>query len=92
MENGRGRIVEHVGDALVCIVALACAAWALLLSALCIGDTCPESLRVTWWAWLAIAGSLAGVVLVLRPRTRPLGRALLIVPIVIAVAVTFAGP
>jgi hypothetical protein len=85
-------MVEHVGDALVCALALVCAAWALLLSALCIGDSCPDSLRVTWWAWLAIAGALGGCGLVLRPRTRLLGRLLLTVPIVVAVAVTFAGP
>jgi hypothetical protein len=85
-------MVEHVGDALVCALALVCATWALLLSVLCIGDSCPEGLRVTWWAWLAIAGALGGCALVLRSRTRLLGRLLLTVPIVVAVAVTFAGP
>ena len=85
-------MVEHVGDALLCALAVVCATWARLLSALCIGDSCPESLRVRWGAWLAIAGALGGAALVFRPRTRALGRLLLTVPIVVAVAVTFTGP
>ena len=73
------------------LAALAAAGWALLLSALCIGSECPETLRVTWWAWLAIVSALTGTVLALRRTTAPAGRGLLVLPIVIAVVVTFAG-
>jgi phosphatidylglycerophosphate synthase len=88
----RGAVLERVGDALLILLALACAAWSLLWSAFCIGDSCPQDLRVTWWAWLAIAGALGGSVLVLRTRTRGHGRLLLLVPVLIAVVVTFAAP
>lgn len=85
------RLTSHAFSAILVLVSLAAAAWVLLLSALCIGDSCSEDLRVRWWAWLAIASALGGSVLVFRVRTRTVGCVLLLVPIVVAVAVTFAS-
>jgi hypothetical protein len=82
--------MQRALDALLVIVALAAAAWALLLSALCIGDSCPEDLTVRWWAWLAIVGAVAGGVLVFGPRTRTLGRVVLTLPIIVAIVATFS--
>ena len=80
----------RIGSAVLCALgAWAAAAWAVLLSALCIGDACSEDLRVTWWAWLAVLGALVGTALVFRRGTARLGRALLAVPIVVALAATF---
>ena len=85
--GGRGlRIASAVFGALAAWVATA---WAVLLSALCIGDACSEDLRVTWWAWLAVLGALVGTALVFREGTARLGRALLVMPIIVAVAATF---
>ena len=85
--GGRGlRIGSAVFGALG---AWAAAAWAVLLSALCIGEACSEDLRVTWWAWLAVLGALFGTALLFRKGTARLGRALLVVPIIVAVAATF---
>jgi hypothetical protein len=85
----RRRLVGHAFDALLVLVAFAAAAWALLLSALCIGDACTEDLRVRWWAWLAIAAALGGSALLFRYRR--LGRVLLTAPILVALVATFAG-
>jgi hypothetical protein len=68
--------------------AWAAAAWAVLLSALCIGEACSEDLRVTWWAWLAVLAALFGTALLFRKGTARLGRALLVLPIIVAVAAT----
>jgi hypothetical protein len=68
--------------------AWAAAAWAVLLSAVCIGDACSEDLRVTWWAWLALLGALVGTALVFRKSTARLGQVLLVMPIIVAVTAT----
>ena len=44
---------------------------------------------MTWWAWLAVLGALVGTALVFRRGTARLGRALLVVPIIVAPAATF---
>ena len=85
------RWLQRGTDALLVSLALAAAAWALLLSALCIGDSCPGDLTVRWWAWLAIAGAIAGGVLVFGASTRRLGRVILTVPVIVAIVVTFSG-
>jgi hypothetical protein len=84
-------LAQRGADALLAIVALVAAAWALLLSALCIGDACSEDLTVRWWAWLAIVAAIAGGVLVFSSRTRRLGRVVLTVPVIVAIVVTFTG-
>ena len=86
------RLASRAVDALYILVSVAAAAWALLLSALCIGESCSEDLRVRWWAWIAIASALAGGVLVIRLRTPTLGRVLLAVPVVVAIIATLADP
>jgi len=84
--GGRGlRIAWAVFGALG---AWAAATWAVLLSALCVGDACSEDLRVTWWAWLALLGALVGTALVSRKGTARLGHALLAMPIIVAVTAT----
>ena len=85
------RLAQRGADALLAIVALVAAAWALLLSALCIGEACSEDLTVRWWAWLAIVAAIAGAVLVFSSRTRRLGRVVLTVPVIVAIVVTFTG-
>ena len=84
--GGRGlRIASAVFGALG---AWAAAAWAVLLSALCIGEACSEDLRVTWWAWLTLLAALVGTALVFRKGTARLGQALLVIPIIVAVTAT----
>jgi len=86
------RLASRAVDGLYILLSLAAAAWALLLSALCIGDSCCEDLRVRWWAYIASANAFAGSVLALRRRTRTAGRLLLAVPVVVAIVITFADP
>jgi hypothetical protein len=83
-----GRGLRIASDLFGALGAWAAAAWAVLLSALCIGDACSEDLRVTWWAWLAVIGALVGTALVFRKGTARVGRALLVMPIIVAVAAT----
>ncbi len=72
-------------------LALAADALVLVLSVLCIGDACPEDLRVTWWAWLSAAATVLGVCLVLGRRMWRAGMAVLAVPVIIAVIAVFTA-
>lgn len=92
-DRADGRAREPLGRRAFLLMAIVvgwvAAAWTLGMSAFCIGETCRDGVRVTWWAWLAIAGALMGTILVLRRRTRPAGVVLLGVPLVMGMLENF---
>ena len=80
-------MVELAADTLLVLAALAAAAWVLLFDVLCVGS-CTDTPRAGLWTWLAFGCAGVGIVLLLRARTRGLGRVLLAATVALAVVAT----
>jgi hypothetical protein len=83
-------MAELAADTLLVLAALAAAAWVLLFDVLCIGS-CTDTPRAGLWTWLALGCAGVGIVLLVRPDTRGLGRVLLAATVALAVAATLAA-
>lgn len=83
-------MVEFAADIALAVLALAAAAWVLLLDVLCIGS-CTDTPAAGLWSWLTIGSAVVGTALLLGARRRLPGRVLLVGALALAAAFTLAG-
>lgn len=82
-------MIDLAADGALALLALAAAAWVLLLDVLCIGS-CTDTPRAGAMTWLVIGGALGGAALLFSGKRRA-GRVVLTVTIALAIAATLAG-
>jgi hypothetical protein len=83
-------MAELAADTVLVLAALAAAAWVLLFDVLCVGS-CTDTPRAGLWTWLALGCAGVGIVLLVGPETRRLGRMLLAATVALAVVATLAA-
>jgi len=81
------RTLEWAVNIALILVALAATAWTVFFDVLCIGS-CTNSPQAGVWSWLTLAGTAVGTALVMRRRTRRLGRLLLAATVAVAIGST----
>lgn len=80
-----GNIAKYILGAMLVIVANI---WVFFMGTL--NDLGESRMTIDWWLWLTWGATLAGVLLIFRPKTRKASLYFLSVPVILAIAITLS--